>query len=177
MSSAPNNLDGARVLAYTLIKTKGIGYVRYQDENGTNHDVVIKALSIAQYDNDRTNSYYLFSCDENWNVLGDSLHYTLDEVFKCAESSYGINSNEWVHTKYMPYSYEDLERDLSIGHELEFTYKGKEYSITNNKVGWYLSGVNDYQSFTNTIELLEKGTIDGKHLKEIWNDVNRFLNN
>ncbi|MFC9775957.1 hypothetical protein [Paenibacillus chitinolyticus] len=173
MSSAPNKLDGARVLAHTFMKTKGLGYVCFQDENGVKHDVLIEALSIAQYDNDRSNnSYYLFSCDENWNVIGDSLHYSLDEVFKCAENSYGISSNQWIHTKYMPYSYEDLERDLAIGHEVEFKYMGREYSITNNKAGWYLSEPDSkYQMFADKIDLLEKGTIDGKNLKDIWNDV------
>lgn len=61
----------------------------------------------------------------------------------------------------MPYSYEDF-----------FKYKGKEHSISNNKTGWYLVEFNaEYQSFTDTNELLAKATIDGKHLKGIWDEV------
>lgn len=72
----------------------------------------------------------------------------------------------------MSYSYEDLKRDLGIGHELHFKYRGKQYSISNNKDGWYLSEFYaDYQSVTDTNELLEIGTIDGKYLKDIWDDV------
>ncbi|OPH61823.1 hypothetical protein BC351_00860 [Paenibacillus ferrarius] len=72
----------------------------------------------------------------------------------------------------MSYSYEDLERDLAIGHELHFNFKGREYSISNNKDGWYLSeSYSDYQSFVDTNELLAKGKIDGKLLKEIWDEV------
>ncbi|WP_240416792.1 hypothetical protein [Paenibacillus periandrae] len=72
----------------------------------------------------------------------------------------------------MSYSFEELVRDLDNGHELHFKYLGKEYSISHNSNGTYLSEFNsDYQTFTDHIELLQKGMIDGKHLKDIWKDV------
>ncbi|MED3844429.1 hypothetical protein P9213_09050 [Geobacillus stearothermophilus] len=72
----------------------------------------------------------------------------------------------------MEYSFEDLENDLEIGREIHFVYKGKEYSITHPFDGWVLSEFyKDYQTFRTHKELLEKGTINGKYLKEIWNDV------
>jgi hypothetical protein len=72
----------------------------------------------------------------------------------------------------LSYFYEELESDLSIGHELHVKYKDKEYSISNNKAGWYLSEFcSEYQSFSDTNELLEKGKINGRRFKEIRDDV------
>ncbi|TYP79022.1 hypothetical protein [Paenibacillus methanolicus] len=48
-----------------------------------------------------------------------------------------------------PYTYEELLKDLDIGHELHFIYQGIEYSITHTP----------------------NGTINGKRLFEIWEDV------
>ncbi|GLH62947.1 hypothetical protein [Parageobacillus sp. G301] len=72
----------------------------------------------------------------------------------------------------MDYSFEDLENDLEIGHEIHFVYKGQKYSISCSHDGWHLSEFyKDYQTFRTHKELLENGTINGKYLKEIWNDV------
>jgi hypothetical protein len=72
----------------------------------------------------------------------------------------------------MSYSYDELCRDLDIGHELHFKYKEKEYSISHTIEGSYLSEFyGEYQSFNDHAELLQKGTIEGKSLKDIWDDV------
>ncbi|MCU6793516.1 hypothetical protein OB236_15530 [Paenibacillus sp. WQ 127069] len=77
-----------------------------------------------------------------------------------------------LEERNMSFSFEELMRDLDNGHETHFKYLGKEYSISHNSRGTYLSEFNgDYQSFTDHIELLKKGMIDGKYLKDIWNDV------
>ncbi|EZP77212.1 hypothetical protein H839_06204 [Parageobacillus genomosp. 1] len=48
----------------------------------------------------------------------------------------------------MDYSFEDLENDLEIGHEIHFVYKGQEYSISCSHDGWHLSEFyKDYQTF------------------------------
>jgi hypothetical protein len=60
----------------------------------------------------------------------------------------------------MPYTYNELCKDLDIGHEMHFKYKGKEYSISHNNEGYYLSEFNgEHQSFIDHVELLQKGTI------------------
>lgn len=47
------------------------------------------------------------------------------------------------------------------------------YSISHNTSGWHLTEFfkNNYQSFVNYEELLEKATINNIRLEEIWNDV------
>ena len=73
----------------------------------------------------------------------------------------------------MDYSYEELKRDLKVGHEVEFYYQNHKYSISNNKDGWYLTKYFDEndQSFKTSQELLKNGRIDSKTLEEIWNEV------
>ena len=50
-------------------------------------------LAICQYDNDV--GYYLFSCDENWSVLSDTYHSSVDEAMRQAEFEYSGTSNTW----------------------------------------------------------------------------------
>ncbi|MFT8352731.1 hypothetical protein [Clostridium saccharoperbutylacetonicum] len=73
----------------------------------------------------------------------------------------------------MKYDFTDLKEDLSIGHEIEFTYNENKYSISNNSNGWYLIkyGDEDGQSFDNYEQLIENAVIDSKNLEEIWNNV------
>lgn len=73
----------------------------------------------------------------------------------------------------MVYSYLELKDDLKIGHEVEFLYNNRKYSISHNADGWYLTEffMENYQSFDSYEELLEKGTINQMRLEEIWNDV------
>ncbi|CAG7658302.1 hypothetical protein ACFQI7_37010 [Paenibacillus allorhizosphaerae] len=81
--TAPIELDGAKVLLYTDNKSSNdFGYVYYQEDEKT---VVITALAVAQYEG--SEGYYLFSCDQEWNVVGDTLHYSLQEAKDYATKS------------------------------------------------------------------------------------------
>lgn len=79
--------------------------------------------------------------------------------------SYGLRCS-------MEYTFEDLKRDLGIGHEVQFRYIGKEYSISHSQNGWHLCEFyKDEQTFNTQWELLNYGTINGTHLSEIWHGV------
>ncbi|WP_169091666.1 hypothetical protein [Paenibacillus sp. PL91] len=81
--TVPIELDGAKVLYFTDNQiTNDYGYVYYQEHEKT---VIVTALAIALYDGD--NRFYLFSCDIDWNVIGDTLHDSLHEAFDCALQS------------------------------------------------------------------------------------------
>lgn len=81
--STPTELDGAKVLFYTDNNiTNDYGYVYCQEGEKS---VIITALAIAQYEGNE--GYYLFSCDLDWNVIGDTLHYSLQEARDCAANS------------------------------------------------------------------------------------------
>jgi hypothetical protein len=47
-------------------------------------------LAICKYPTERE-EYYLFSCDKNYEVVGDSLWNSIDECMRVASSSYGGN--------------------------------------------------------------------------------------
>ncbi|AZU62485.1 hypothetical protein [Neobacillus mesonae] len=72
----------------------------------------------------------------------------------------------------MDYSYEELVRDIKMGHEIEFSYKGKIYGTLNVKEGFGLGENNkEFVFYKNPQELLDNGTINGKKLKDIWDKV------
>lgn len=80
-------IDGAKTIKYT--KNKNFGLVEY--ENGENN--AINFLAICNYD--QKEEYYLFACDEQFNVLGDTLHYTIDEAMKFAKEYYEQEEISW----------------------------------------------------------------------------------
>lgn len=72
------------------------------------------------------------------------------------------------------YTFKDFERDVILGREIEMIYNGIMYFITDyHNIGAVLENeiTKKYQSFKTRKELLENATIDGKNLKEIWNDI------
>ena len=81
----PKKLDNAEVLHYT--PKDNYGYIYY--DNGDIADC-INYLAICQYSNDK-DQYYLFRCDENYEVVGDSLWDSIEECMGVANSSYGGN--------------------------------------------------------------------------------------
>ncbi|WP_159888735.1 hypothetical protein [Paenibacillus puerhi] len=91
----PAELDGARVIGYTSNnKSNNFGFIRYEEEDGTSNDVIITGMAIAMYDRDK--GYYLFSCDIEWNVIGDTFHNSLNEAIECAKVSDGIAESDWI---------------------------------------------------------------------------------
>jgi hypothetical protein len=110
--TVPPLLDGAKILIYTANEhCNNYGYVFFEDEN---KKVGITAFAVAKYDGGR--GYYLFSCDLDWNVIGDTLHDSLQEAKECAENSSHTPIN-WI--------------SISIHHYeiLVERFKNKEYGI------------------------------------------------
>ncbi|MDR6227559.1 hypothetical protein [Desmospora profundinema] len=70
-------------------------------------------------------------------------------------------------------SYEDFVQDLNTGHDIEFEYIGKKYSITNSQDGFSLCEYNSSEpiTFASVAELLEKAKISGRTIKEIWPEI------
>ena len=77
----PSQLDGANVLFYT---DKGnYGVVKYETGKIA-HSIFY--VAICQYNNDK--DYYLFSCDESFNVVADSVWSSLEQCFSIAKQQY-----------------------------------------------------------------------------------------
>lgn len=81
---------------------------------GENEIIGITAFAVAKYGGAR--GYYLFSCDLDWNVIGDTLHDSLQEAKDCAENSSHVPIN-WI--------------SLGIHHYeiIVERFKNKEYGI------------------------------------------------
>jgi hypothetical protein len=95
MHTIPQALDGARVLYYTQIdqrqtSTGKCRHTVYGEPLGA-----VSGLAICRYDDD-AGEFYLFYCDENWDVRTDTCHTTLEEAMAQAEFEYeGVNAT-WV---------------------------------------------------------------------------------
>lgn len=86
-----DRLDGAKILMisdkghYHYIKTCG------SDDTG----IEISYYAICKYDND--SRIYLFSCDENMSVEGDTDFNSIDDAMECAER-WSKNPIRWLNT-------------------------------------------------------------------------------
>lgn len=78
----PKILDGANVIYYTL--KSDYGTILYS--NGEIADY-IKFLAICKYPNEK-DEYYLFKCNEKYEVIGDSMYSSIKECIESSKSSY-----------------------------------------------------------------------------------------
>lgn len=85
----PKILDGAEVLYYT--PNNNYGEV-YWDNGEIAH--YIKYLAICKYPN-RDDEFYLFCCDECYDVVADSLWNSIEMCMSAANSSNG-NQILWI---------------------------------------------------------------------------------
>jgi hypothetical protein len=90
---APSRIDGACVLQVNILhrRHRHSGNCIHRS-NGLVQGPAV-CLAICQYDED--DGYYLFSCDEKWNVLSDTYHSSLDEAIRQAEFEYTGTSDTW----------------------------------------------------------------------------------
>ena len=81
----PKELDQAKVLFYT--PKDNYGYIYYSNGEIAVH---IQYLAICKYQSEKE-EYYLFSCDENYEVQGDSVWNSIEECMGVANASHGGN--------------------------------------------------------------------------------------
>lgn len=91
----PSKLDGARVIQHTSnYVTNNFGSVGILNEkNGILEEIPITALAICQYEG--SNQYYLFSCNLNWEVIGDFDCETIEDAKDIAKESNNVNFDDW----------------------------------------------------------------------------------
>ncbi|WML48518.1 hypothetical protein RCG23_25410 [Neobacillus sp. PS3-34] len=93
----PSELDGAKVIQYTKnVVSNDFGFVLYQEES-TKKKVKITGIAIAKYEDGE--GFYLFSCDLNWQVIGDYFFFSLDEAIKDASDGFGVKKNDWLYNR------------------------------------------------------------------------------
>ncbi|MGG2028004.1 hypothetical protein AB1282_20085 [Gottfriedia sp. S16(2024)] len=91
----PTKLDGAKVILYTsnsLTNQYGtIGIIN--DDKEIIDEILVTAMAICQYEG--SNIYYLFSCDLNWEVIGDIDYDTIDEAKESASLNRNVKNKDW----------------------------------------------------------------------------------
>ena len=74
-------------------------------------------------------------------------------------------------------NYEEMAYSLSYGEEYHFYYRNREYWISKNENGSYLTEVisGNTQKFRNSEELLRDARIEGHSILDIWEEIkNQF---
>ena len=94
MVPAPSNLGGAKVLMYSVLdgRQRPTGKCRHSVAGALVAGFAF--LAICQYEGD--DGFYLFYCDDQWNVVTDTLHFTMDQAMEQAEFEYENASGTWV---------------------------------------------------------------------------------
>jgi hypothetical protein len=85
---APEKLDDAKVIEYAFPSCEGFGV--HRDING--NEVEISSIAVATYGDDQ---FYLFSCDSNWNVIGDLVYDSVEEAKDDALRWYAVSEIQW----------------------------------------------------------------------------------
>lgn len=112
--------------------------------------------------NEKTNSYQYFdNVNELLNkgrVEGEYLHQILDDI-----DIIFIDFN----TK------KEFVAATLMNREIEFEYNGVNYFKSASDKGYYIwcEKDNSYQYYSSPVELLKKGTLEGKLLKELWEEI------
>jgi hypothetical protein len=92
-TNAPADIDGSVTILYTKIDD------RHSPTDESNHYAAGQltptpsALAICRYED--ADAFYLFGCDENWEVITDSCHLSLDEAKAQAEREYNGVKATW----------------------------------------------------------------------------------
>ncbi|WP_217592957.1 hypothetical protein [Cohnella sp. GbtcB17] len=91
----PGVLDGARVIEYTMNSVENqFGVVGILSDKGNVIDELqITAMAICQYE--EANKFYLFSCDLNWEVIGDFDFSTVEEAKTSAKQNHHVDDDDW----------------------------------------------------------------------------------
>ena len=89
-SRPPAQLDGADVLEFTRPAGKSLG-----KEGVPQHPSVV-ALALCRYADDPSEGYYVFGCDEDWNVICDSLDRSVEAAKRTAEDWFIGGPFHWI---------------------------------------------------------------------------------
>jgi len=93
--NVPNELEGAKVIKYTQNdENQKLGLMFFEEQDGSMLEISITALAIAKYEDE--NGYYLFMCDQNWEIQDDHQLESVEEAISWAEKNFDVNEEDWI---------------------------------------------------------------------------------
>lgn len=93
--SAPLELDGAKVIKQTNNDaSQKIGVMFFEEKDGSTVEIAITGLAIAKYEDEE--GYYVFMCDQNWDIQDDQLLNSVEEALEWAEKSFDVDEKDWI---------------------------------------------------------------------------------
>lgn len=93
--SAPLELDGAKVIKQTNNDaSQKIGVMFFEEKDGSTVEIAITGLAIVKYEDEE--GYYLFMCDQNWDIQDDQLLNSVEEALEWAEKSFDVDEKDWI---------------------------------------------------------------------------------
>ena len=95
MNTAPNEIDGASVLEYALLDREVTPTENTVHRVGGTVVGPAHVLVICKYPDDF--GYYLFYCDQEWQVVTDTYHESLKAAKRQAEFEYRGVGAKWEH--------------------------------------------------------------------------------
>lgn len=180
----PNYLDGARVLFYS--QKDVFGKVNYS--TGEKYSD-IKYLAICRYGNNK--EYYLFSCNEDFEVVGD---FSFDSVEECKEVAGNSNKGKdiiWTEKTQSKaeFTFEEIKyfllksiEEYDCEAELSIYFEGKLYEymiiIYKEYCSFHRCGTKEIRSgerkFKTLDELYIARQVDDIVLARDWDHINAF---
>ncbi|MEQ8848132.1 hypothetical protein [Botrimarina sp.] len=96
MTNAPRSSDGAEVICFVELDetTPPTGNCTHSVNGAEFPPVSFAGLIVAQYAGEK--SFFLFYCDDGWNVITDTWHQTLEDAISQANFEFENLSNRWA---------------------------------------------------------------------------------
>lgn len=94
----PTEIDDCRVLHYAILdeSCRATGNCQHGVATSEGRKGIGPAAGMAICRFSESREVYLFSCDEEWRVLADTYHTTLEDAVAQAEFEYQGVSEKWV---------------------------------------------------------------------------------
>ncbi|MET1014768.1 MAG: hypothetical protein ABWX61_09730 [Paenisporosarcina sp.] len=92
----PTELDGGLVVKHTVsAEDQKLGMMFFEEKDGSTTEVIITGLAIVKYEEEEENAYYVFMCDQDWEVQDDYKVESVEDGIIWAEKNFDVEEKDW----------------------------------------------------------------------------------